>query len=536
LVYNIERDDNPGEYFNKFEGSPNIVLLIIEGLNDDFIHPYKGASLMPFLTELKNKSLYWKHCFTLGERSFAAVPSILGGLPYGDNGFTLQERLPRHLSLVSVLNSNDYFTTFYYGQGAWFHKKDRFFAHNDMDLIFDKSKFSENYNKIVVGDDQFFWGYNDKDLFSQSLKVIDTLNQNRRFDIYFTGTSHSPYIISNDDLYNNKLQAITSEQNKAFFTTYGKYLKSVLYVDDALKDFFNEYKKRSNYENTVFIITGDHPMTEVPIDNSLKRYHVPLIIYSEKLKENHTFSHTVSHLDISESILSLLQNYIEHIPSISTSLGYQLFSKENAAVKSLAFMNDNREVIDFLYGNYYLSKNKLYYVDSVLNINEIENDSIELLLSKKLTAFNNTSRLVTRNNTIISSSLYCKALEYLNIYEKLQKESVQTSSEYINLTDNVLIPNIDFIFDMSVYISANKKDEISIVYQITNSKDSTLFWRNFGINEAKLIQENISVGKINSTDTTLYFKSYIWNKNNYNLTLSDLNILLYSAKPMMQKK
>src|SRR5690606_37026509 len=72
LVYVVERENELGKYFNDFTDNPNIVILIVEGLNDDFIHEYKGSILMPFLSQLKNKSLYWNRCFTLGERSFAA--------------------------------------------------------------------------------------------------------------------------------------------------------------------------------------------------------------------------------------------------------------------------------------------------------------------------------------------------------------------------------------------------------------------------------------------------------------------------------
>lgn len=96
--------------------------------------------------------------YPFGERSFAAVPSILGSLPYGKTGFTLLEKLPRHLSLVSILNANNYHTAFFYGQGAWFHQKDQFFRYNNIDLLFDNNSFSSEYEKIIVGNDQFFWG------------------------------------------------------------------------------------------------------------------------------------------------------------------------------------------------------------------------------------------------------------------------------------------------------------------------------------------------------------------------------------------
>ncbi len=530
LVYKIERHNELGPYFNTFKSKPNMVILIVEGLNDDFIHTYKGAMLMPFLNQLKDKSLYWKRCFTLGERSFAAVPSILGGLPYGNKGFTLQERLPRHLSLVSILNSNNYYTSFYYGQGAWFHQKDRFFKHNDIDLIFDNAKFSNDFEKIIVGNDHFFWGFNDKDLFTQSLRIIDTLKQKSRLDIYFTGTSHSPFKINNETYYNNRLLKLSSEPHQKFYQTYSKYLKTILFVDDALENFFLEYKKKPDYENTIFIITGDHPMTEIPIANSLKRYHVPLLIFSEKLKKNQTFSPVVSHLDISESLLAFLQEYLTQIPDISTSLGNQLNTQQNDSEKCLAFMNDNREVVDFLSGNHYLSNNNLFLVDSSLNITHVENDSIKTSLTRKLSAFNFISTHTAQNNKIISNDLYCKALGRLKIHEHSSIDSIKTASEYVNLTNNIPIPNLAFDFEISLNISPNKRSDIKIVYQITNSRDSVLLWNTFGVGDEDIIQAHIPIDKLPCEDSKLYFKTFLYNQKKEELTLWNIDILLHAYK------
>ena len=80
LLHDLDSLDVLKPFFHTFDSAPNIVILVVEGLNDDFIYNYKGAKLMPFMSELKDKSLYWNRCFTLGERSFAAIPSILGSL------------------------------------------------------------------------------------------------------------------------------------------------------------------------------------------------------------------------------------------------------------------------------------------------------------------------------------------------------------------------------------------------------------------------------------------------------------------------
>lgn len=536
LIHEAFRQNELGKYFKEFSHNPNIVVMIIEGLNDDFIHEYKGSLLMPYLNQLKDKSLYWGNCFTVGERSFAAVPSILGGLPYGDIGFTLQERIPRHLSLVSVLNSNDYFTSFFYGQGAWFHQKDRFFKHNNVNLLFDNSKFNEEYDKIIVGNNNFFWGYNDKDLLNQSLKVIDSINQNPRLDIYFTGTSHSPFVIKNKSYYEKKLDQISKEPYKDFHKTYSEYLTSVLFVDDAIKEFFNTYRKREDYKNTIFIITGDHPMTELPIENSLKRFHVPLLIFSDKLKKNSSFLNSVSHLDISETLLSFLESYLSNIPSVSTSLGEGLINKDQKHPKNIAFMNGNREVIDYLHDNYYLADDKLYIVDSMLNIEETENDSIKSVIKENLNVFNNTNLYVTREDKIISNELYCKELNLYNIYSNRNAVSTIISSEFVDLTDNIKLPNEGFVFDISLNATTLKKGKPSIVYEVKNSKDSLIIWGNLKVNENDITQAHIPFDKIEGIDDDLYFKSYIWNQDKSNHTIKDVNILLYTSQNKSEHK
>jgi len=115
--------------------------------------------------------------------------------------------------------ANNYYTSFFYGQGSWFHKKDRFFKYNNLDLLCDKDQFPEKYDKVIVGADNFFWGYTDKDLFKQAFETLDTLPDplQKRLEIYFTGTSHSPYMISDqtyyDKLFDKHISIITNQDD-----------------------------------------------------------------------------------------------------------------------------------------------------------------------------------------------------------------------------------------------------------------------------------------------------------------------------------
>jgi uncharacterized sulfatase len=459
----------------------------------------------------------------LGERSYAAVPSILGGLPYGKLGFTLIDQYPNHLSLISVLKQNGYFTTFYDGQGTWFHHKDAFFKYNDIDLIVDNDDYNSKFNKIIVGNDHFFWGYDDKDLFTQSLLYIDSMNHTPRLDMYFSGSMHDPFIIADEQKYLDIAKDLLGDDQLTFYNTYSKYIKTLRFTDDALKEFFEIYKSRKDFDNTIFIITGDHPMTELPRANETKKYHVPLIIYSKKLKSPKKFHQIVSHLDIYESLLSLLEKYLEFIPKVSTSLGNNLFYNNNFYV----FMEGNREIIDCFYNGYYLHRDDLYQVDDSFNIIGFDNDSVKNELKDRLRIFIEMNKETTNHNKIISNKLLCESLNYNLLFSNDTTQQLNVTDEYYNLTPEIKIVNQNLVFNIQFDALITEKDDISIIYEIKNNKDSIIEWKAEKVTAES--NEFINHFTYPKTKDTLYLKSYIWNKNKSNIQLKELNYFVYTT-------
>lgn len=529
LIHRYQPIDSLSKYFNSFDTRPNIVVLLIEGLSDDFIRDYHNVKLMPFLDSLTQKSLYWNHCFTLGERSFAVVPSLLGGLPYGDKGFTLIEKLPRHLSLVSLLRANNYFTSFYYGQGGWFHLKDRFFKYNDINLVFEKSCFDVQYEKIIIGDDNFVWGYNDKDLFRQAFDVLDTLSTiYSRLDIYFTGSSHVPFVIDNEAYYEQKLNNITANVKQfdeiKFFQTYKTQLMSLLFVDDALREFFQKYAQRTDYENTLFIITGDHPMSEIPSKNALKKYHVPLLFFSTKLRNSKTFDHIVSHLDVYETILPLLDKYAVNMPDYSASLGSNLFLKHD---RQLVFMNENRLLIDYYVGDYFLSNNGLYKVKDDLSFIKTKSSSNKKQLKKELESFRKTNAHICNHDKIISDSLYLQAINTIP-YVSYNVDSFVFEGIYPVVIPKSYVRNETLIFDISFDYNPNDiREKTLLVYELSEPNGKLILWQSMEIeNKQNYLQLYTKIPKQQTAYSTLIFKSYLWNKSNNNLNLSNIKVIL----------
>ena len=60
------------------------------------------------------------------------------------------------------------------------------------------------------------------------------------------------------------------------------------------------------YRNTIFILTGDHRLPEIPMSTRIDRYHVPLLIVSPLLKQPRMITAVSSHFDVAPSLLALL--------------------------------------------------------------------------------------------------------------------------------------------------------------------------------------------------------------------------------------
>jgi hypothetical protein len=248
-------------FFDLKETPPDIYIIITEGLGDNFLSHFKGnVTLMPFLDSLKNKSLYFNNFFTTGEGSFAAIPSILGSLPHGNKGFTLNVELPYHQTLLSWLSSKDYFTSFFYNHEVSFHKKGNFLKYNKINKIFDKECFSMEYEKILVGTPPYFFGYNDKVLLKSTISALKTFPSNQPYlCTIYTGSMHSPFVISETEKYQQKVENILKGwEESSYIEKYMKYLKTIPFTDDALRDFITQLKNSSRY-----IITQSFLLPEI---------------------------------------------------------------------------------------------------------------------------------------------------------------------------------------------------------------------------------------------------------------------------------
>ncbi|MEH6759642.1 MAG: sulfatase-like hydrolase/transferase [Maribacter arcticus] len=398
-----------GEYFTLKEQKPNIVFIMVEGLGRDFVG--EGAEyggFTPYLDSLTNKSLYWENFLSNTGRTFGVLPSLLGSLPFGKSGFMELEEFPNKLTLFSVLKNNGYHTSFYQGTNSSFDKVDRFLNSENVDFVLDKSGFGVNYQQQAEDAAGSSWGYPDKELFKKSISLPREENQ-PRLEVYMTISTHEPFIPPSQEYYEREVETILSKGN--FDSRVEKVIEkndnvfaTLLYTDEAIKWFMQAYKSQPNYENTIFIITGDHRLIPIPQRNNISRFHVPLIMYSPMLKTTRKMSSVSSHFDVTPSILALLENQYElKMPKKVAWMGGALdMQTAFRSTKNIPLMRNKNELKE------YISEEKLYTDGDIMEIDEnmdisaaFGGSSVEATLER----FKSINHYVTTENKIIPDSL-----------------------------------------------------------------------------------------------------------------------------------
>ncbi len=244
----------------------NVVILIVESLGLEFFsEPHgKGVTYVPFIEKLSQEGLFFENGFANGRDSANAVPAILGGLPhlmdqyFGASPFSTN----RLEGLGSILKASGYSTHFFHGGG----NGTMYFDVVSHALGVDHYYGMEEYPK--QGDYDGTWGIRDEPYLQY---VVEQLNGQKEpfFATVFTLSSHTPYSVPAP--YDEQLPAGPHPIHKA-----------IRYADLSIKHFFESAKKQPWYDNTLFIITGDH----VPADRSnplfsseLGLFRLPLIFY-----------------------------------------------------------------------------------------------------------------------------------------------------------------------------------------------------------------------------------------------------------------
>lgn len=286
-IYNpVKKYDQPDSAFQ----NKNVVVIIVESLSKEYTGLGKRTSYTPFLDSLMQNSLVYSNAFSNGKRSIEGIPAVLASMPsfqydyistvYANNQIT---------SLANVLKPKGYYSSFFHGGSNGTMNFNGFCATAGFDKYFGRNEYNDE--KDYDGD----WGIWDEPFLQRM--ALELGKQKQPFvSAVFTLSSHHPYIVP--EKYISKFPE-------------GKLPihKCVLYADYCLRQFFASAKKQPWFNNTLFVVTGDHTgVSDDPFfSNSCGNFQVPLFFYLPDNSLKGSDDGVAQQLDVLPTTLALLK-------------------------------------------------------------------------------------------------------------------------------------------------------------------------------------------------------------------------------------
>ncbi len=322
-----------------------------------------------------------------------------------------QKNLPQHFNLYNLLKSNGYKTGYFYGGDADFDFMSKYLNYSGVETIIDENDYENNYAKIP-SNNGFSWGFDDHSVFKKYLATQKENNQ-PYFNVLMTLATHSPFLINNVEKYNKQFETLIKSRNydAITLTTVKKYkqqLVTFLSVDEAVKNFFEAYQKRSDFNQTIFVITGDHRMPEVPMETKIDRFHVPIIVYSPLLKSPKKMSNIVTHFDVAPTFVTYFRDsYQMKLPNYVTWMGQNLENgKANYRKQGVPLMQNKNILDDYVFQNYHLSGGKLYRIEKNLTEDVEQNSKMETELKNRLKSFKTKNHSLKNTQKMVPDSIF----------------------------------------------------------------------------------------------------------------------------------
>jgi uncharacterized sulfatase len=383
---------------------PNLVFLIVEGLGRTFSGPDADlGSFTPFLDELAGRSLYFENFLSAQGRTFAVLPSVFGSLPFGSQGFlALGSRMPEHASLLGVLKGQGYRTRFFCGFEASFDNEEAFLKRQGLDEIYQRRDFGPGYARVSE------WGYDDNELMGfASEREARSIDQ-PFVDVIQTVSMHDPFRFLGQERYRARLEqrltelGLSEPQKERYRSQSGIYM-SVLYTDDALRHYFHDAERQPWFAHTIFLVTGDHRLPEIPMGEWIDRYHVPLIVYSPLLKAPQRIKSVSSQLDIAPSMLALLADrYGLRTPGSVAWLGSGLDLEPGFRNVHEIPLKQTKPTLDtFVQGPWAVNRDALYRLHDGLHAEPVQDPVVLAQLRSRLSAFLAANEDIERSGTLL---------------------------------------------------------------------------------------------------------------------------------------
>jgi lipoteichoic acid synthase len=281
----------------------NVVLIHLESARAQSVTPYnEDLNTMPFLDELAKESLLAERIHVVVPRSSKGStaincgiePALFPGPEYEPGGIPAP-------CLADLLKEQDYRTVFFQ---STFNSADNF-GNAVENFGYEEFYPAETMDKEGYQVTNTF-GYEDDIMLEPSEEWLSSNGYDKPFLAqYFTGTGHYGY------------ECVPNRYGYEYFSEneeLDRYHNCLRMLDFFLKNLFDQYQRLGLYENTIFVLYGDHGEGfrehgrymhgDNPYEEGL---HVPLLIHAPGwFEEGERVEGLSSQIDVLPTVLEML--------------------------------------------------------------------------------------------------------------------------------------------------------------------------------------------------------------------------------------
>ena len=245
---------------------PNVVVILLESFASEYsarLNPYsEGVGYMPFLDSLMAQGLTFETMMANGLSSIDAQASVFASIPMMvESLMSSQATMNTFDGLGNYLKQMGYHTAYFHGADNGSLSIDGFVKACGMEHYYGRNEYDNDT------DWDHHWGIWDEPFMQYYARMMTTMAQPFCTGL-FTLTSHHPFQIP---------EAYRDTFPEGRLPIY----KTIRYTDHALRRFFETARQQPWYDNTLFVITGDHTnLQETPAYvNDYGRFQVPVLFY-----------------------------------------------------------------------------------------------------------------------------------------------------------------------------------------------------------------------------------------------------------------
>ncbi|MBF0298217.1 MAG: LTA synthase family protein [Oligoflexia bacterium] len=306
---------------------PNVVVIIVESLVAYKTGTFKSPlNPTPYIDKLIKKSVFFDHFYVPSQATARSVFAFVTGIPDVTAQKDTSTRNPLIVDQHTLINEFKEHQKYYFlgGDANWGSIRGLLTNNINGIKIYEEKDYSYPRNDV--------WGISDYHLFLEANKVFK--NENKPFfAIVQTSGFHRPMTIPKDRG-SFEFQNLNQEE-KVLLKEYGfeseEELHSLRFQDYSIGNFLQIAQKEKYFENTIFVIFGDHGLPVNDAKNvsfgekihDLENFHVPLIFHAPKFFKTQTIKKMVSEIDVLPILSSLFA-----IPCNYQTLGRDIFNNK----------------------------------------------------------------------------------------------------------------------------------------------------------------------------------------------------------------